>query len=159
MLSLLRVCGPVIALCLTAGCQQAHGTPELALSNQSSSVALRAQQSRQIEVENERQLLSVIVSTLQDFGFEIQESDVDSGIVTGFQSEPGFFSQGSTKLWVSVTTRMLEGNTAGVRANFRKATVLNQVQFSTGEEIGDPAIYARFFNSLEQALFLERNEL
>jgi len=142
-----------------AGCQSSS-TPSEALTATGSSVEKRQIESRRLEVEDERFLLQTVIATLQDFGFEIDESDARSGIISGSKSQAGGpFTLALYDVRVTVTTRMLRNRTALVRANFQKFRTGKDPRFYRGEPLDRPDLYRTFFDKLEQSIFLGENKV
>ncbi len=153
-------CTVLAAIALLSACQQTTTTPTQALSLTSSASSIRAQQSRNIEASDEATLLGAVVSTLQDFGFKIEETQLGAGIVSGSKQQgSGVFGNLPYDIRVSVSSKMVDKGLAIVRANFQKIRRSQQVQLTRAEPIDDPLIFTKFFDALQQALFLVRNEV
>ena len=103
-------------------------------------VQMRNYQSRSFDTSNKTMVMQALLSTMQDLGFMIEKTDEKLGLVTGTS-----FSNGSKV-------------TATVRTQGKKTIVRLNAQ-SGYSAITNPITYQNFFNSLEQSLFLEANEV
>ena len=99
-------------------------------------VQMRNYQSRSFDTSNKTMVMQALLSTMQDLGFMIEKTDEKLGLVSGTS-----FSNGSK---VTATVR-----TQGKKLNAQ----------SGYSAISNPITYQNFFNSLEQSLFLEANEV
>ncbi|MGI6680977.1 MAG: hypothetical protein ACOX3T_05820 [Bdellovibrionota bacterium] len=109
------------------------GTPQ-------TQVQMRNYQSRSFETNDKTAVLRALIATMQDLGFIIEKTDEKLGLVSGTS-----FSNGSKA-------------TASVRT-IRKKTVVRLNAQSGLRPITNPITYQNFFNSLEQSLFLDANEI
>ena len=103
-------------------------------------VQMRNYQSRSFDTSNKTMVMQALLSTMQDLGFMIEKTDEKLGLVTGTS-----FSNGS-KVTATVLTQ-------------GKKTILRLNAQSGYSAITNPITYQNFFNSLEQSLFLEANEV
>ena len=103
-------------------------------------VQMRNYQSRSFDTSNKTMVMQALLSTMQDLGFMIEKTDEKLGLVSGTS-----FSNGSKV-------------TATVRTQGKKTIVRLNAQ-SGYSAISNPITYQNFFNSLEQSLFLEANEV
>ena len=103
-------------------------------------VQMRNYQSRSFDTSNKTMVMQALLSTMQDLGFMIEKTDEKLGLVSGTS-----FSNGSKV-------------TATVRTQGKKTIVRLNAQ-SGYSAIYNPITYQNFFNSLEQSLFLEANEV
>lgn len=130
-----------------------------ALSVSHGSVEKRQTESRPVEVSTDKVLIQTVVATLQDFGFKIDESSESVGLVSGSKSQQsGGFSGLNADVRVTVTVSRVRNNSSNVRANFQKILPSHDPRLYRTEPISDSNLYQKFFNSLEQSLFLARNE-
>lgn len=147
-----------VALLLLSACQMG-GNPSDAFVSSQSAVAKRQIQSRTFEINDSELLLHNIVATLQDFGFEIHESNVSAGLVTGKKlQKAGNLFGAASNISVTITANVSANEIAVVRASFQKIQPGRDPRLYRAAAIVDNAIYQKFFNSLEQSLFLSRNE-
>jgi hypothetical protein len=161
-----------------AGCAPTAST---LLTLPEDSLARRHLQSRQFGTGDEARLLDACMTVLQDMGFQIDEASPRLGVLLAtktrdlnlLQPEARLaavvFSLGMlsalaenqpAKIEVGIVTRRLgtEGDRISVRAIFRKTAFLGNGQQGVTRTITEPEIYARFFDSLAKALFLEARE-
>jgi hypothetical protein len=139
-----------------------------------SQVKLRAAQSRLFDTTDKLRILTAVVATLQDLGFQITVLDEHLGIVSGTRFDPnegepwldssyhlyddrslllftktfrtwGPFHHRTDIVRVTVTVRQRNAAQSVVRAN---------AQFYL-RAVEDPEPYQRFFQALQQALFLQ----
>ena len=148
----------ILALLLLTSCTTA-GTPSDAFVLTQSSVAKRQIESRTFETSDKKFLIQNIVATLQDFGFDIHESNASSGLVSGakLQKEDDFFGTRSD-IRVTVTTNVLRNDATVVRANFQKIKPSHDPRLFKAEPILEDNLYQKFFDRLGQSMFLDRNE-
>lgn len=138
---------------------QTTGTATDALVGASGSVEKRQIESRIFEVSDDKLLIRTIVATLQDFGFEIRESNLAAGLVSGSKSQKdGRFYGINSDVRVTIATTQVINRTSTVRANFQKIIPSHDPRLYRTEPILDATLYQNFFNSVEQSLFLMRNE-
>jgi hypothetical protein len=152
---------------------QSDSTDQIWLADDSQ-VALRAAQSRLFDTTDKLRILTAIVATLQDLGFQIAVLDERLGIVSGTRFDPtegepwldpsyhlyddrslllftrsfrswGPFHHRTDLVRVTVTVRQRNAAQSVVRAS---------AQFYL-RAVEDPEPYQRFFQALEQAMFLQ----
>ncbi len=155
----LRLTAPILVVSFLVSSCQTVGTATEALVVSQGSVEKRLIESRLLDVRDDKLLIQTIVATLQDFGFEIHESNVSAGLVSGSKSlkNGGFYGLNSD-VRVTITTTKIRNQTATVRANFQKIIPSHDPRLYRTEPISDKNLYQKFFNSVEQSLFLVRNE-
>jgi hypothetical protein len=165
------------ALLFGAGCQST--IPQDALQLAPDSLARRQVQTRVYQTDDEAELLSASAALLQDLGFNLDESEVDLGVIVASKEreaeEAGQIAGsiilavlfGVNKPWddnqkirAAVVTRKL-GAGAGysVRLTLQRIVWNNQRQVSKIEPLDDPEIYQEFFDKLSKSVFLEAQEL
>jgi len=159
MMKSLRIPSNIILILLLLTSCKTLGPPSDAFVSSQSSVAKRERESRTFEVDDSRLLIQNVVATLQDFGFDIVESDAASGLVSGLrlQDENKFFGIRS-EIRVTVTANLLKNKTAVVRANFQKIIPSHDPRLFKSKPILDDTLYQTFFSRLGQSLFLDRND-
>ena len=137
---------------------QATGTATDALLSSQSAVQLRQIESRAFQVESDIVLVQSIVATLQDFGFEITESNIATGMVSGSKSQAsGGFSGYNADVRVTVTSSPIKDGRSSIRTTFQKILPSHDPRLFRTAPINDDTLYQKFYNSLEQSLFLSRN--
>ena len=77
----IALCTPLLCATLLLGCVQAVIKPEDFFKLTPESLKNRALQTRIFETANEKELLSASAAVLQDLGFQIEESEVEMGIL------------------------------------------------------------------------------
>lgn len=132
---------PVFALIIAIGGCQTDSRQQI-LSVDKSQVALRSVQSRVFDTSDQALTLRTIIATLQDLGFTIDEADQEIGIVSATKV-------GDYLMKITVSAR---------KRGYRQTAVRASVQHNL-KAVSDAAPYQRFFNSLEQAMFLEANKV
>jgi hypothetical protein len=148
----------LLASILITSCKRTQTASE-ALGASQGAVASRQIQSRIVEVRDDRTLIQTVVATLQDFGFKIKESNATAGLVTGSKSQlGGGFLRHKADVRVTVTATQVRNNKSSVRAIFQKVIPSHDPRLFRTEPILDRNLYQKFFNSVEQSLFLSRNE-
>ena len=131
----------LVLVALLTGCATADYDPHVAaVENQ---LQARSIQTREIEAASYQELMTAIISTLQDYHFRINDIDPDLGTITAYQvtsARSGNRLAGHTALTVLVRER--SENTYSVRMNM-----------SIGLEIQDtPELYQQFFTVLKRKL-------
>ncbi len=141
-----------------AACQKIQTATD-ALTISQGSVERRQIESRTLEVRDDKVLIQTVVATLQDFGFKIHESNASAGLVTGSKSQlSGGFYGLKADIRVTITATQVRNKKSVVRANFQKIIPSHDPRLYRSERISDHNLYQKFFNSIEQSLFLIRNE-
>ena len=147
-----------VSAVIASGCQQ-QGTALEAISSPQTSVSSRALQSQVVEAASERAVIQSTIDTLQDFGFDITESSISSGIVSGAKKQSsGSFYGLYADVRVTVTVLPKVDNEWVVRAGFQKIIPSHDPRLYRSEPIANQTIYRDFFDKLKQSLFLSKNE-
>ncbi len=145
---------------------------------------LRAMQTRRYDTLNERRLLLAATQTLQDLGYTITESSLESGVLVGSKqrdAEEGgqiagqliltlmFAALGtvhtptwdtSQKIVVTLTTTPIENSKqSDVRVSFDRRITNNHGYRWRTEVIIDQKIYQEFFDKFAQGAFLEDHKI
>jgi hypothetical protein len=173
----LGLVGPMLALVLVTGCEQT--IPKDALQLSPDSLERRQMQTRVYETADEAELLSAAAALLQDLGFNLDESEVDLGVISASKERDATETDqvvGSILLGVllgayvpwddeqkiraSVITRRLEGrNGHALRLTMQRIVWNTEGQISKTEPLDEPEMYQEFFDKLSKAVFLEAQEL
>ena len=103
-----------------------------------SQVKLRSMQSRVFDTTDRERLLKIIIATMQDLSFLIDDADMDLGTVSGTR-----LSEFHMRMTVSVRPR-------GAHQNIVRSSVQHNLR-----TVEDPEPYQAFFSALSKALFLE----
>lgn len=166
-----------LSLFLVVGC--ANKIPKEALQLSPDSLERRQLQTRVFETTDEAELLSASAALLQDLGFNLDESEVDLGILVGSKerdaTEAGQVIASvmlavlvgavvpwdeDQKIRASVVTRSLpERGGYAVRLTMQRIVWNTQGQVTTTEPLDEPDLYRDFFAKLSKAVFLEAQEL
>ena len=131
----------VFALIITIGGCQLDSRQQVLLVDKSQ-VALRSVQSRVFDTSDRALTLRTIIATLQDLGFTVDKVDQEIGIVSATKA-------GDYLMKMTISTRQRGYDQTAVRASIQHNL----------KAISDAAPYQQFFNSLEQAMFLETNKV
>jgi len=129
----------IIALAFFTGCVSRDSR---ILETSESQLKLRSIQTRSFETNDKRMVTRIVVATLQDLNFVIDDADADLGTVSATK-----LSRYQVKITVQV--RPKGENYMIVRANARYNL----------QPIEDPQIYQDFFAALEKSLFLSANSV
>ena len=105
-------------------------------------MAVRQIQTREYQTLNKQMTMRSVVATLQDFGFVIDNAELDLGTVTATRAA-GF------PMRITVTVREKDQQNMVVRANARYGE----------NSIRDPETYQDFFMALDKAMFLTVNRV
>jgi hypothetical protein len=175
-----------LALCLlAAGCAfspyearheiQWDSRDQIWLS-EASQVKLRAAQSRVFDTADRRRTLEAVVSTFQDIGFQVEVLDEELGIVSGKKFldletrkmgyDPFYHIYDDESLLVFSRTYRTWGPfwhrndlvrlTVTVRSRNQTQLIVRASAQHYLRAVEDPETYQKFFRTLEQALFVER---
>ena len=157
----------------------ATGIPKEALRITEQTMADRQMQTRRFETSDEKMILSAVAGLLQDFGFNLDESETRLGVVVGSKdrdaTEVGQVVgaillailgapppiDDRQRLRASVITRPVgeENGNIAVRVTFQRIVWDTQNKVSKAEALKDPAQYQEFFEKLSKAVFLEGHEI
>jgi hypothetical protein len=166
-----------LTLLAVAGCQST--TPTEALRLAPDSLDRRQTQTRVYETTDEVELLSASAALLQDLGFNLDESEVELGVVVASKErdaeEAGQIVgaiilavllgvnmpwDDDQKIRAAVVTRKLEErNGYAVRLTMQRIVWNTRRQVSKTEPLDDPEMYREFFDRLSTSVFLEAQEL
>ncbi len=172
-----RLIFAIVGVVLVGAC--APTIPKEALQLSPESLERRQAQTRVFETEDEAEILSASAALLQDLGFNLDESEVDLGVIVGSKqrdaTEAGQVAASiviavlfgaavpwddEQKIRASVITRKLEErNGYAVRLTMQRIVWNTQGQVSRTEPLDDPEMYQEFFDKLSKAVFLEAQEL
>jgi hypothetical protein len=181
----MRAARVALAVACLAGCAQATDVQkQTAALTQAGNVATRQIAQRRYDTKDEMLLLGAGASVLQDLGFLIEETSAGSGMLMatkhrdaveagqvagqmllvlllaagGSHYDPVY--ERDQLIRVSLTTRPTpDGSGTLVRANFQRLIWNNKSQRSRVETIADPAIYREFFEKMNQATFLQGQDI
>lgn len=165
-------CGMVLAAC-------AQTIPPEALQLSPDSLERRQTQTRVFETQDEAELLSASAALLQDLGFNLDESEVELGVLVASKQRDATESgqvaasivmaallgvampwDDEQKIRAAVITRRLQDrNGYAVRLTMQRIIWNTQGQVSGTEPLDDPEMYQEFFSKLSKAVFLEAQEL
>jgi hypothetical protein len=143
-----------------------------------SQVKVRNAQSRVFDTSDRRRTLEAVVATFQDLGFQVEVLDEELGIVSGkkfvgplqpsFGFDPTYLLYDEESLVVFTRSYRSWGPfyhrsdlvrlTVTVRARNEKQLIVRAAAQSYLRPIEDPEPYQRFFRTLEQALFVDRQQ-
>jgi hypothetical protein len=176
-LGFFRVVGRSVAISLAfvalVGC--ANKIPEHALQLSPDSLERRQLQTRVFETGDEIELLSASAALLQDLGFNLDESEVDLGMIVGSKqrdaTEAGQVIAsvalavlvGAMVPWEDeqlirasvVTRKMPDRNGYAVRLTMQRVIWNTEGRIVETEPLDDPDLYRDFFSKLSKAVFLE----
>ncbi len=128
------------AAILLMGCQVDSRQQVLQTAN--SQAAQRSISTRYFETQDRVAVFQGVLAALQDLSFVVDRADATLGTVSATR-----FDGGLTRFTVTVR----EGS--GARVIVRASGQVGQT------ELTEPQAFQRFFDALEQALFLEANEI
>lgn len=147
--------------------------PKDALQLKGPTLEIRQMQSRRFDSKEEKKVLMACGSLLQDLGFNITESDVNSGLVVG-QKDRSAVEAGQViakiivaglgggnmpidknqRLKASIVTRPMDAKSISVRVTFQRYVFNELNQMTRAEPLNDPKQYQEFFEKLSKSLFL-----
>jgi hypothetical protein len=166
------LCTVVLAAC-------AQSIPKEALQLSPDSLERRQVQTRVFETDDEAELLSASAALLQDLGFNLDESEVELGVIVGSKDRDATEADqvaasivmaallgvampwdDEQKIRAAVITRKLKDrNGYAVRLTMQRIVWNTQGQVSQTEPLDDPEMYQEFFSKLSKSVFLEAQEL
>ena len=172
-----RLAAVCVCAFVLAACEQS--IPKEALQLSPDSLERRQAQTRVFETNNEAELLSASAALLQDLGFNLDESEVDLGVLVASKDRDATEADqvaasivmaallgvampwdDEQKIRAAVITRELEDrNGFAVRLTMQRIIWDTQGQVSETEPLDDPEMYQEFFSKLSKAVFLEAQEL
>lgn len=152
--------------------------PKDALQSKAPTLETRRIQSRKFESKEEKKVLMACGNLLQDLGFNITESDANSGLIVG-QKDRSAVEAGQVaakiliaalgggnmpidknqRLKASIVTHPIESKSIAVRVTFQRLVFNELGQQSRAEALSDPAQYQEFFDKLSKSLFLNAQNL
>ena len=151
--------------------------PKDALQMKGPTLEVRKMQSRKFESKDEKKVLMACGSLLQDLGFNITESDANSGLVVG-QKDRSAVEAGQVvakiliaglggnmaidrnqRMKASIVTRPLDSKSISVRVTFQRLVWNEMNQLTRAEALNDEKQYRDFFEKLSKALFLDAQTL
>jgi hypothetical protein len=165
------------ALLVAAGCQATTATEALQLAPDS--LERRQTQTRVYQTDDEAELLAASAALLQDLGFNLDESDVELGVIVASKErdaeEAGQIAgaivlavllgvnvpwDDNQKIRASVVTRKLdERDGYAVRLTMQRIVWNTRGLVSKTEPLDEPEMYREFFDKLSKSVFLEAQEL
>lgn len=128
-----------IVTLLVIGCAT---TQQRLLDSDSSQVQLRSIQTRAFDTTDKEKTLRIVIATLQDLGFVIDQADATLGTVSATKLN-------RYDLRITVTVRPRGETQLLVRAN---------AQYGL-KPINDPQPYQDFFSALQKAMFLTAQQV
>lgn len=181
----MRLVLAILSCLALMGCAQdqvAMSTAALTLSNDN--LAQRQAQSRRFDTKDEVQVQQACAGVLQDLGFTIKETSVQSGLImgdkdrdameTGQVASQMFFAvliaamggkadptwDQTQEIRVSIVSQPSADHAATqVRVSFQRVVWDNHRNVSRIETVDAPKIYQQFFEKLSQSLFLEAHQI
>lgn len=140
------------AVLLVAGCQGGSGQVA-ALTPDAGAVAARARQSRRFETGDRVRMMTAALGALQDLGFTIEESDLETGVLVGSR-------RAGAQVRAQVIARPLgDGSGTLMRATFQRVVARPGAMLSVGSTLDDPALYQEFFEKVSQSAFLTAHDI
>jgi hypothetical protein len=170
--------GLLALILLTAGCQTTP--PERALQLPAASLDIRQMQTRRFAEISEAQLLAASAGVLQDLGFNLDESEVELGLIVASKrqsaSDPGVSQvmklleifadieitvDRDQRIRVSLVSWPVPGADEEhfVRVTFQRVVWNTENDISKRETLDDPILYREFFERLSKSVFLEAHSI
>jgi hypothetical protein len=132
---------------------------------------------RQLQTQDEKQVLAACAGLAQDLGFVIDSSDTKLGVIVGSKERDATEAgqvigsilvaaltgvatpvDDKQRIRASIVTNK-DARGIAVRVTFQRVVWNNQGQVSRLERIGDPQMYQQFFERLSKAVFLEAQQI
>jgi hypothetical protein len=169
---------PLVVILVVAGCQT---TPtDRALQLPAASLQTRQLQTRRFAEINESLLLSASAGVLQDLGFNLDESEVDLGLIVASKrtavTDPGFTRavqlleiftdieiavDSDQRIRVSLVSWPVKGKEQEffVRVTFQRVVWNTENDITKRQALDDPSLYQEFFERLSKSVFLEAHSI
>jgi hypothetical protein len=166
---------------LNAACDS---IPKDALVMSPETIEHRQLQTRRFDGTNEKNILAASAGVLQDLGFNLDESEVELGVIVASKDRSAvsagqvagavvaaLFGVASAidktqKIRVSLVARPTDNNVKAseskdfyVRITFQRMIWNTQGQITKIEAVDDAEIYQEFFDKLSKSLFLTANQI
>ncbi len=170
--------GLLVVILLLVGCQSTP--PERALQLPASSLDIRQLQTRRFVEISEAQLLAASAGVLQDLGFNLDESEVELGLIVASKRQavidPGahefmklleifagieFAVDRDQRIRASLVSWPVPGvdEEYFVRVTFQRVVWNTENDISKRQTLEDPIIYQEFFDRLSKSVFLEAQSI
>jgi hypothetical protein len=170
--------GLLVIILLIAACQTTP--PERALQLPAGSLDIRQMQTRRFADISEAQLLAAGAGVLQDLGFNIDESEVELGLIVASKrilaGDPGVSQvmklleifadieitvDRDQRIRVSLVSWPVSGADEEhfVRVTFQRVVWNTENDISKRETLDDPILYREFFERLSKSVFLEAHSI
>jgi hypothetical protein len=168
-------------LLATNGCDS---IPKDALTMSPETIEHRQLQTRRFDGTDEKTILAASAGVLQDLGFNLDESEVDLGVIVASKERSAISAAQVTgavvaalfgaytaidktqKVRVSLVVRPAGNDISAhdakdffVRATFQRIIWNTQGQITKIEAVDDAQIYQEFFDKLSKSLFLTANQI
>ncbi len=165
---------------LVAGLACASTVPPEALQLSEQSFRDRQLQTRIYDTTDEVAILSASAGVLQDLGFNLDESEVDLGVIVASKERSAVETgQVLRAIALTILTRTSStydkrqrirvslvsrphgptGERTAVRVTFQRLVWDNEDELTQAERLGDPKMYQEFFVKLSTAMFLEAHQI
>lgn len=143
----------LIASSLLGACAATPAQQIASLSPSSSAVGSRARESRRFDTSDRALMMQSAIGALQDLGFTLKESDLQTGIVVGSKFT-------GAEIRAQVTIRPIADQRQTImRATFQRIVNRPGAMLAIGETLDDPLLYQRFFERIAQSAFLTAHEI
>ena len=170
--------GLLVMILIVAACQTAP--PQDAFRLPAASLEIRQLQTRRFKDIDEVQLLAASAGVLQDLGFNLDESDVELGLIVaskrGPANDPGVSQvmqllelfagieiavARDQRIRVSLVSWPVAGTDTEyfVRVTFQRVVWNTENDISKQQTLDDPNLYQEFFERLSKSVFLEANSI
>lgn len=138
---------------LLAACAATPAQQIASLTPSSGAVESRARESRRFDTSDRNLMMQSALGALQDLGFTIDESDLQTGIVVGSKLA-------DAEIRAQVTVRPLADQEQTImRATFQRIVNRPGAMLAIGETLDDPLLYQKFFERVAQSAFLTAHEI
>jgi len=170
--------GLLVTILMLAACQTAP--PQDAFRLPAASLEIRQLQTRRFEDIDEVQLLAASAGVLQDLGFNLDESEVELGLIVASKrapaNDPGIGQamkllelfagveiavDRDQRIRVSLVSWPVPDTDTQyfVRVTFQRVVWNTENDISKQQTLDDPALYREFFDRLSKSVFLEANSI
>ena len=170
--------GLLMAVLLLAGCQTT--APERALQLPAASLDIRQMQTRRFAEISESQLLSASIGVLQDLGFNLDESEVELGLVVASKRQaaidPGVsrlmrFMEIFADIEIAVDRdQRIRASLVSwpvpnsdeeyfVRITFQRIVWNTENDITKRQTLDESVLYQEFFDRLSKSVFLEAHSI
>jgi hypothetical protein len=116
-------------------------------------VEARSRQARRFDTANQQLMMQAVIAAFQDMGFQVEESQVQHGVVVASRVQRWRTRAQTVLLPTSDRQAFI------LRATFQLIGPRTGAMLGRGETLDDPELYQQFFERVGQSAFLTAHEI